>query len=211
MEDILAAKEEGFANPQGADNIEETARPPRGETPSLPREKAEGLTQNVARRIKEERQKAKEEFMADVFGSEEEFNLYKEAKREKAAREEQMQREALENYRSLEEAYTKMALASDPVTGEIFKNWEKEINEFSQKLEIEDEAAFLFLLGKRLPDILAKEREKAEQDILAKIIESQKTPGSLSGGEENFRLSALNDKEFALLLEKVKMGEIAEI
>ncbi len=229
MDDFLAAKMEDFANPQGAEVEKPTSKPEGFAPPSMDGEKegektlqtaldnakegnseeAVAMTQKVARRIREERQRAKTELIAELFGSEAGLEKFKE---EQAARQraDEAQRIADSGAAAeLDALYTRLALCAEPNTGPLFCEWQADIDQLAQSEEIGLETAFLFLLRQRLPDILRAERERVEQETVAKIIASSVGPGSLSApAEEAPAFSGLSDREFELLLAKVKGGQI---
>ena len=229
MDNFLAAKMEDFANPQGAE-LEKPASKPEGVAlPSMDGEKEgektlqtvldnakEGnaeetgpMTQKVARRIREERQRAKTELITELFGSEAGLEKFKE---EQAARQRAVETKRMADSGAaaeLDALYTRLALSAEPNIGPLFCEWQADIEQLVQSEGIGLETAFLFLLRQRLADVLRAERERAEQETIAKILASSVGPGSLSApAQEAPAFSGLSDREFELLLAKVKGGQI---
>ena len=229
MDNFLAAKMEDFANPQGAEREKPASKPEGVAPPSMDGEKEgektlqtvldnakEGnaeetvpMTQKVARRIREERQRAKTELIAELFGSEAGLEKFKE---EQAARQRAVETKRMADSGAaaeLDALYTRLALSAEPNIGPLFCEWQADIEQLVQSEGIGLETAFLFLLRQRLADVLRAERERAEQETIAKILASSVGPGSLSApAQEAPAFSGLSDREFELLLAKVKGGQI---
>ena len=203
MTENLAANNEGFANPDEAANeqIGGNASAPLSAEPAAPEQALGGkdLTRLVARRIKEERQKARQDLVTEIFGSAEACAAYQE-------QQEQIQ---LNQQDLTESAFlAELALASDPELGEHYLQLADQVKELSEQYQVDLESAFLVTLGQQLPELLAAERLQSEQQLLQKLAANAATPGSLQDAmPNNGGILALSDQEFTALVERVKMGK----
>jgi len=218
-----AANDGGFANPEG-----------EKEDISLANVGADNLsyTQSVARRIKEERQKAKDELVNEIYGhlGLASYAAYREAvgKDGSLARAEEpdfshagevnenglnaQEQVVLEQYRQEAQYHqdailADLALRSDKDWGSIYTPMADEVKAMAVKNGCDLEAAFLVLLGERIGDILRQSQYAAEQKALEKIAaQRMQSPGSVAN--DNVPLANpygnLSNEEFAGLVERVK-------
>lgn len=211
MEEILAANVGEFAAPEGAANEGEGARSPAAEeaaavegvTMEQGAEAGKGWTRKVARRIKEEREKARDELMTELFGSVEGCEEYR--------RQRQLD-ETVAADREEAGLLAELALAADPQLGDCYLELADQVQELAGEYGMDLESAFLVTLRQKLPELLQAERQKGEQQLLAKLQQNAVTPGSLADGAgREAGLFALSDREFADMVARVKRGELNKI
>lgn len=208
MEDNLAANNRDFAAPEGAANEGENAPLPEVDSAEQTlteakevKEPVEGRewTRKVAQRIKEERQKAQAELITELFGSEDACNDYRSRREQEQQNAGDMQEAAL---------FAELALAADPELGGHYLALQDEVLDLATAHDVDMESAFLLVLRQHLPRLLREEREKGGQELLAQLAANSATPGSLADGSApQAGLQALNDKEFAAMVARVKRGE----
>lgn len=204
----LAANRGEIANPEGAANEGESA-PPLAVQDAASAEHAEpavytddtgkGWTRKVAQRIKEERERARQDLIAELFDSPEACEAYRTERRQQAAQQVEAQEAAL---------YAELALAADPVLGEHFLTLEEEVRNVAERYDADLESAFLLVLREKLPELLQAERQKGEQQLLQKLEANGMGPGSLAAGPSGGTgVFALDEGEFSELVARVKRGE----
>ena len=213
MTESLAANGEELATFHGAANDEALA-PPSAEVAADPGAMPElNLTQKMARRIKEERQKAAEQALVELFGSVEAAEAYRRGLTENAAAAAEAAAGEAEPAGAAEaqlQAWQQeLALALAPVSGEYYRRWQGEVAELAARAHTDNATAFTLLLRERLPVIVAEVRADAEQGALARLRRSAASPGSLASAaavEDSWQ--TLSDAQFSALVARVRRGEV---
>ncbi len=200
LQEAMIRNEEGNASPS-----EEPALTPEPVATGGKRQGRENWTQNVARRIREERRKAQEELVNQVFGSPQELEQYQRQQEQQAQDRVQREQAQQDYFQAMEDAYCHLDLASRPGCGPIYQAWQKEVEAWATTYEVDRETAFLLLLGERLPEILERQRQQVEENLLAELLVAGQSPGGLAdNGSSKPSLTALDDEQFARLLAQVK-------
>lgn len=106
------------------------------------------------------------------------------------------------------------ALQNDPVHGELYKKWQKDVRTYAEQLGTDIETAYTLLLRERIPEILADTQRKGEQSAIKNIINRDNaSAGPVDGAPAQLKTDiwSMKSDDFNQMIEKAKRGELKNL
>lgn len=91
------------------------------------------------------------------------------------------------------------ALKNDPIKGDLYKQWEKDVKAQAKTIGCDLRTSFLLMLENKLGDVLTGAKTKAEQEAINKIAANgASSPGSLAEGGDGSKTFFTKDEVKAM-------------
>jgi hypothetical protein len=228
MEDNLQAANVGAENVTASEGIANPNETPI-ETTQTEVQANETVTQTqaFAHRLKEETARAKDAVIAEMYGTQgiTTYAQYQKALADQKAAEEAQkigidpdfyqrfsQLEQKLNLTEHEKVLMKQEhdLESDPKTGELFKQWKDEVKDYAQRANCDYDVAFTIISRNKLPELIASQVQKGEQEALKKInANAASSPGPLSA--DGVTVPPLTEEAIEGMTDRERMARWPEI
>lgn len=101
-------------------------------------------------------------------------------------------------------------LASDPIKGDLYKQWKDDVKQMAEAYNVDLKTAFSVVLDERIGEVLKMNATKIQNETITKINTNQTSPGALSATTEQPSTNAwdMSDDDFAKMMQKATSGEL---